>query len=294
MANLGAITMLFLHYDKAELDRQYDQRAWAPNAAEIIRRYTERSEDMRAKLGEPRVFSYGSSPIETLDLYATDAPGAPIHIFIHGGAWRLLSKRDSSFAAENFVRSGVHFIALDFAQLPSVSLAEMVAQVRRAIAWVFENAREFGGDPAQLHISGHSSGGHLAACVAVTDWPSDFGLSPEVVKSAICASGIYDLRPVRLSARNDYVKLDARTEQALSPIRHLNHLSARVFVTCGSRESDEFKRQSREFAAALGPALAAPHTELPALNHYEVAETLANPDYGLGRAALDLIRSGSA
>ncbi len=285
--------MLFLQYDKVELDRQYDQRAWAPNAAEVIRRYTQRSEQVRAELGEPAVFSYGASSVETLDLYATGAAAAPIHIFIHGGAWRLLSKRDSSFAAENFVRSGIHFIALDFAQLPSVSLGEMVAQVRRAVAWVYENARKFDGDPAQIHISGHSSGGHLAACVAVTDWVLEFGLPRKIVKSVICASGIYDLRPVRLSARNDYVKLDAETEQMLSPIRHLirhlDRLSTSVFVACGSRESDEFKRQSREFAAALGPALAAPHAELQALNHFEVAETLANPEYGLGLAALNLV-----
>jgi arylformamidase len=281
--------MIFLQYGKTELDRQYDQRAWAPNAAKVIQRYTERSERVRATLGEPRVFSYGTSPAETLDLYETNAPGAPIHVFIHGGAWRLLSKRDSSFAAENFVRSGIHFIALDFAQLPSVSLTEMVAQVRRAIAWIFQNTNEFDGDPNQIHISGHSSGGHLAACVAMTDWVSQFGLPREIVRSVICASGIYDLLPVRLSARNDYVKLDAQTEHALSPIRHLDSLSAPVFVACGALESDEFKRQSHEFAAALGPTLAAPHAELPALNHYEVAETLADPDFGLGVAAFNLI-----
>jgi arylformamidase len=284
--------MIFLQYGKAELDRQYDQRAWAPNAAEIIQRYTERSEHVRAALGEPRVFSYGTSSAETLDLYETDVPGAPIHVFIHGGAWRLLSKRDSSFAAENFVRSGVHFIALDFAQLPSVSLSDMVAQVRSAIAWIYRNAREFDGDSSRIHISGHSSGGHLAACVAVTDWSSEFGLPREVARSVICASGIYDLLPVRLSARNDYIKLDTQTEHALSPIRHLDRLSARVFVACGALESDEFKRQSREFAAAVGPSLAAPHAELPMLNHFEVVETLANPDYGLGLAALNLIGVG--
>ena len=148
---------------------------------------------------------------------------------------------------------------------------------------------EFDGDPNQLHISGHSSGGHLAACIAVTDWVSQFGLPRQIVRSVICASGIYDLLPVRLSARNDYVKLDAQTEHALSPIRHLDRLSTRIFVGCGALDSNEFKRQSREFAAALGPALAAPHAELQALNHYEVAETLANPEYGLGLAALKLI-----
>jgi arylformamidase len=283
--------LVFLHYDQATLDRQYNQRVWAPNAAEIIRRYSEQSERARATLGEPRVFSYGASAAETLDLYTTDIVSAPIHVFIHGGAWRLLGKRDSAFAAENFVRAGVHFIALDFALLPTVTLAEMVAQVRRAIAWIFQHARDFGGDPARLHVSGHSSGGHLAACVAVTDWHAEFGLPSNVLQSVICACGLYDLLPVRLSARNDYVRLDAESEHTLSPIRHLNRLSAPVFVSCGALDSDEFRRQSREFAAALGPKLVAPHSELPGLNHFEVVETLANPDAGLGRAALDLIEA---
>jgi len=280
--------MVFLHYTQDELNRQYDQRAWAPNAIEVVRRYTENSDKVRKRLGEPLVFSYGPTAAETLDVYPTSVANAPIHVFIHGGAWRLLSKRDSAFAAENFVRAGAHFIAVDFALLPTVTLPEMVAQVRRAVGWVYRNAHEFGGDPARLHVSGHSSGGHLAGCVAVTDWPA-LGLPRDVVKSTVCASGMYDLLPVRLSARNDYVKLTAETEHALSPIRHLDKLSGPIFVGYGSLESDEFKRQSRDFAAALGSRLAAPPAEYEGLNHYEVADTLAEPHTRLGRAALDLM-----
>ena len=281
--------MVFLNYDQAELDRQYDQRAWAPNAAEVIRRYTENSDRVRARLGAPDVFAYGPSAAETFDLYRCPNDNAPIQVFIHGGAWRLLGKRDSAFAAETFVRAGAHFVALDFALLPSVTLAEMVAQVRRGVAWIHQNAARFGGDPARLHISGHSSGGHLAGCVAVTDW-QEFGLPRDLVKSAVLASGIYDLLPVRLSARNDYVKLDASAEQALSPIRHLRHFTGKAYVACGALESDEFKRQSRTLAAALNPRqLAAPLAEYAGLNHFEVADTLADPHGGLGRAALKLM-----
>jgi arylformamidase len=282
--------MIFLDYDQAELDRQYDQRAWAPNAVEVIGRYTQNSERIRARLGEPDVFAYGASAAETLDLYRCSTSGAPIQVFIHGGAWRLLGKRDSAFAAETFLEAGAHFVALDFALLPAVTLAEMVAQVRRGVAWIYRNAPSFGGNPARIHISGHSSGGHLAACVAVTDWEQAFGLPRDVVKSAVLASGIYDLLPVRLSARNDYVKLDPAAEQVLSPIRHLRHLSAKTFVACGALESDEFKRQSRALAAALGPSrLFAPLAEYSALNHYEVAHTLADPHGGLGGEALKLM-----
>jgi arylformamidase len=280
--------MVFLHYSQAELDRQYDQRAWAPNGPEVIRRYTENSDKVRETLGDPLVFSYGPTAAETLDVYVTSAANAPIHVFIHGGAWRLLSKRDSAFAAENFVRAGAHFVAVDFALLPHVTLTDMVAQVRRAIGWTYRNAHTFGGDPTRLHVSGHSSGGHLAGCVAVTDWAA-LGLPRDVVKSTICASGMYDLLPVRLSARNDYVKLTPETAHALSPIRHLDKLSGPVFVGYGSLESDEFKRQSRDFAAALGARLAAPAAEYEGLNHYEVVDTFADPRTRLGRAALDLM-----
>lgn len=280
--------MTFLRYTQTELDQQYDQRVWAPNGLEVVRRYTEISDEVRAKLGAPKAFSYGPTPAETLDLYPTKAANAPIHVFIHGGAWRLLSKHDSGFAAEHFVRAGAHFIALDFALLPVVTLTEMVAQVRRAIGWVYRNAHQFGGDPARIHVSGHSSGGHLAGCVAVTDWAA-LDLPPDVVKSTVCASGMYDLLPVRLSARNDYVKLTLETEHALSPMRHLDKINAPVFVAYGARESDEFKRQSRSFAAALGRCLAAPLAEYEGLDHYEVALTLTDPNDRLGRAALDLM-----
>jgi arylformamidase len=280
--------MVFLHYNQAELDRQYDQRAWAPNAAEVIRRYRENSDKARQQLGAPLVFSYGPTAAETLDVYRTSAAEAPVHVFIHGGAWRLLSKHDSAFAAKNFVSAGAHFIALDFALLPTVTLSEMVAQVRRAVAWVYRNAPKFGGDPTRLHISGHSSGGHLAGCVATTDWAAE-GLPRDVVKSAVCASGMYDLLPVRLSARNDYVKLTEETEHAFSPIRHLDKLAGPVFVGYGALESDEFKRQSRDFAAALGSRLAAPVAEYEGMYHFDVADTLADPHKGLGRAALDLM-----
>jgi arylformamidase len=111
-----------------------------------------------------------------------------------------------------------------------------------------------------------------------------------VVKSAVLASGIYDLLPVRLSARNDYVKLDASTERALSPIRHLQRFTGKAYVTCGALESDEFKRQARALAAALDPGqLEAPLAEYAGLNHFEVADTLANPHGGLGRAALGMM-----
>jgi arylformamidase len=273
---------VFLNYDQAELDRQYDQRAWASNAAEVIRRYAVNSDLVRARTGEPRSCAYGPSDAETLDFYSCGRTQAPLQMFVHGGAWRLLSKRESAFAAEMFVRAGAHFTALDFALLPAVSLTVMAAQVRGAIAWLYQNAQTIGADRERIYVSGHSSGAHLAALAAVTDWPQQYGLPTSIVKGALCASGIYDLAPVRLSARNDYLQLDDETEQALSPQRHLGRLGCDLVIACAERDSDEFRRQAESFARAAG----APLLEAKGLNHFELAETLADPDGLLGGAAL--------
>ena len=276
--------MVFRHYQQADLDRQYDQRAWAPNAAEVIRRYSENSDKVRARLGEPRSCAYGSSDAETLDLYRCPMPNAPLSVFVHGGAWRLLGKRESAFPAEAFVNAGAHFVALDFALLPAVTLAEMASQVRGAVAWLYRNAGRFGADRERIYVCGHSSGAHLAALTTVTDWPAQYDLPPGIVKGAVCASGIYDLRPVRLSARNDYVRLDETAEKALSPQRHLAQLGCDLIVARAEFDSDEFRRQAHEFAQAAGDR--ARLIEGEGLNHFEIAETLADPGALLGRAAL--------
>jgi len=163
-------------------------------------------------------------------------------------------------------------------------------QVRRAIAWVFQNIARFGGDPNRLYLGGQSSGGHLAAVALTTDWRRDFGLPADIIKGGVCISGMYDLTPVRLSARSRYVAFDDTTVAALSPIRHLDRLQAPLVVAYGTRETPEFQRQNREFAAAVEAAgkrvrlVVGEH-----YNHFELPETLGNPYGLLGRAALDLM-----
>jgi arylformamidase len=278
---------VFLNYDQAELDRQFDQRAWAPNASEVIRRYGENSDSVRARLGEPETCAYGGSAFETLDLYRCQRALAPLHVFLHGGAWRLLSKRESAFAAELFVRAGAHFAALDFAPLPTVTLTEMARQVRQAIAWCFRHAEAIGADRRRIFVSGHSSGAHLAALLAVTDW-AQFGMPAGVIKGAICASGIYDLRPVRLSARNAYVQLSSEMEQLLSPLRHVDDIGCELIVAVAELESDEFRRQASEFVAAAGGR--ATLIRGKGFNHFELVETLAHGEGLLGAAALAQMR----
>jgi arylformamidase len=284
---------VFLDYDQAELDAAYDQSVYAPNLQQIVRRYATNSEVTRARLGQPRRVAYGQSEIEKLDIYATGRPNAPVQVFLHGGAWRGGVANDYAFPAEMFVRAGAHFVVPDFVwvQNASGSLMPMAEQVRRAVAWVYRNAASFGGDPSRVYVSGHSSGGHLAGVVAATDWQREAGLPADIVKGYVCMSGMYDLHPVRLSARSSYVKFDDAMEQALSSQRHLDRLITPVVLAYGTLETPEFQRQSREFADVLRKAgKQAQLVVCEGYNHFEVMETYASPYGYAGRAALEQMR----
>ncbi|PYN79443.1 MAG: alpha/beta hydrolase [Candidatus Rokuibacteriota bacterium] len=284
---------VWLDLDQAELDAAYDQSAWAPNREQMVKRYATNSEGVRARLGAPQRFAYGATPVEGLDVYVTRRGNAPINIFIHGGAWRLGLARNYAFPAELFVRAGAHFVVPDFAAVQDVggSLMPMAAQVRAAVAWVKHNAQRFGGDPDRIYVSGHSSGAHLAGVILTTDWRRDFNLPADTVKGGLCCSGMYDLKPVRLSARNAYVKFTDEMEQALSSQRHLDTLTAPVIVACGTLETPEFQRQARDFAAAV-TAAGKPVQLLvgDGYNHFEIIETLTSPYGLLGRAVLEQMK----
>jgi arylformamidase len=281
--------LVWLDMDQKQLDDAYDQTVYAPNQPLLAARRKVASESVLKRLPPERV-AYGPSEIEKLDIYKTRRPDAPIEVFVHGGAWRNGSAKDFAFPAEMFVNAGAHFVVLDFVQVQDAgrSLLPMIEQVRRALAWVYKNAATFSGDRNRIFIAGHSSGAHLAGVTLITDWVKEYGLPADIIKGGLLVSGMYDLKPVRLSKRSEYVDFTDEIEERLSSQRHLDKLNAPIVVGYGTQETPEFQRQGRDFAAAVKAA--GKPVELivgEGFNHFEMQETFGNP-YGMaGRAALE-------
>ncbi|HET7885798.1 MAG TPA: alpha/beta hydrolase [Bradyrhizobium sp.] len=284
---------VWMDMDQVELDASYDQSVYAPMLGQIQKRFASSSETTRRRLGAPKRFAYGPTPIEGLDVYPARTANAPIFVFIHGGRWLRGSAKDYGYPADLFVNAGVNYVVLDFIQVDAANgdLRPMADQVRRGIAWVYRNAANFQGDTKRFYIGGHSSGGHLAGVAAVTDWEKDFGLPADLLSGVLLMSGLYDLKPARLSARSNYVKFDDDMEQRLSSIRHIDLLRAPISITYGSFETPDFQRQSRDFAAAVKAAgKPVELLEAPNFNHFEMCESLGNPYGPNGLAALKLMK----
>lgn len=280
---------VYLDYTQKELDDAFEQNVWAPNFEELRDKNKARCADVRSRF-EHFERRYGEGADETLEIVPTQQSNAPVLLFVHGGRWRPQPDNAFVYFADTVVKAGAHFVAARFATLDPpkapTRMPDMIAELRRAVAWLGANAASFGGDPQRIHIIGHSSGGHLTSVLLTTDW-TRFGAPADVLKSGTCVSGMYELRPVLLSARSAYVKLSPEEEDEFSAIRHLDRLRCPVTIAYGSKESPEFQRQGRSFAAALrARKLPAEELILDGLNHFEGIRSMIEPHSSLARRVL--------
>ncbi len=280
---------VYLGYDQAGLDAQYNLRARHPEHPEFFAVYAGDSAAVRGRLAHADC-AYGTHPRERVTLFPAAEANAPVLAFIHGGYWQALSRQDFEFLAPVFVERGITFAAIGYDLCPNVSFATLVEQVRQAVLWLYDNAAAHGADPDRLFLSGHSAGGHLAALMASTDWPA-LGHPAGVVKGAMAISGVYDLEPIRLSFLNGLLALDRPTVERLSPLMTIPATpSPPLLLAVGGEESEEFHRQQRDYAAALqASGHVARCVDMPGYHHFDVIQAFGRADTPICTAMCDLI-----
>ncbi|OUL98143.1 alpha/beta hydrolase [Variovorax sp. JS1663] len=273
-------------------DAQYNNRARIPGHPAILAHWAEASARAYERPGWVLDLAYGQDAGERLDILPAARPGAPVLVYIHGGYWRALGKRDQSFVAPPFAEAGAMVVLLDYALCPAVTIEHIVLQTVKALAWVHANAAAYGGDPVRIVVAGHSAGGHLATTLLACDWPAVApGLPPDLVKAALSISGLYDLEPLRhapfLAAD---IGLSAASARRLSPAAMPAPPRGALATVVGGEESEEFLRQADLIAQAWGPRVVAAE-RVPGRNHMDVLHEVADPasrTHGLARQLLGL------
>lgn len=289
--------ILFNGYDRAGLDREYDnqRKIGSEQFAAFLKYCDETSAAARSTLDCDLDVEYGPRPGETLDIFRASDPGAPVHIFIHGGYWRALDKTGFSYVANGFVPHGVTTVVINYPLIPVVDMDELVESCRRAVVWVQRNIERFGGNPESLSISGHSAGGHLVAMLLATDWQRyGFAKDQQLFSHACAISGIFELEPIRLCFLNDVLNLTDGEVKRNSPL-YLPRLQWCPFnITVGVPEGPEYLRQSREMQIAWTGQKDCPELhEMEGEDHFSIRNLLGNPGSPLVRQILDGISSST-
>lgn len=277
--------------DPVWLEAQYNNRARVPDHGQVLARWAQASELVRQRSVAHLDVAYGDGPGEVLDLFPTDAPAAPVLIFIHGGYWRSLDKADHSFVAPSFTADGALVVVVNYALCPAVTVEHIVMQMVRAVVWVWRHAEAYGGDPSRIALAGHSAGAHLAAMLMSCRWKvvaEDLPAQP--LSGALAISGLYDLEPLRQTA---FVQADLQLTPAsvgrLSPAFFPRPKSGKLYAAVGADETDEFQRQNRLIRDVWGPTAVPVCETVSGSNHFNVLNSLVDPAGRLHDLALRLL-----
>jgi acetyl esterase/lipase len=262
--------MLYRGMDRAALDAAYNNTAAVGQAARdrYVADWAARSDKLRKARGGSLDARYGDGPRQRLDVFGCGVPAAPTLVYIHGGYWQMNDKEPYAFLGEGVLAAGFNLVLVEYTLAPAARLDGIVAEIRAAVAWVIEHAKELGGDPGRVFVTGHSAGGHLTA-MAMADGR---------VAGGIAISGIYDLEPIRLNYLNEKLGLDAAEAARNSPILHLPARASSLVVTVGLGELPELIRQSEEYARAWQRhGLPGQYRPVARHDHFSILEELAHP-----------------
>lgn len=273
-------------------NRQYNARAMIPDHPYVFTRWQKDSAQVRRSQAALFDLAYGEASGERLDFFPTHRSDAPLLVFIHGGWWRSLDKSDFSFVVPAYTRAGFNVALTNYTLAPHATVAEIVREQLRALAWLYRHAEQYDFNPDRIVVAGHSAGAHLTAMLMAALWPAvGSDLPPDLVKAAVLLSGLYDLEPV---LQADFVNVDLKLTPAdiplLSPARLPQAHPAPFITGCGGLESEEFHRQTglitRAWQANHQASIA-----LPEANHLTICDAFADPDHPLCQATLALLGS---
>jgi arylformamidase len=276
--------------DPAWLDAQYNNRARVPEAPSILERWANASALARAQSDCVLDIPYGAAAGETLDVFRTERADAPVFVFIHGGYWRALDKRDHSFVAPALVDAGAMVVVPNYALCPAVTIEQITLQIVQALAWTYRHAHEHGGDPRRIVVGGHSAGGHLAAMMLACEWQKvGADLPARLLQGALSISGVFEMEPIRHTPflAGD-LRLTAASAKRLSPALMPAPAGPLVAVV-GGDESEEFLRQNQCIRESWGATTVPVCDAIPGTNHFTVLHDLADAQALVHRLARGLL-----
>lgn len=289
---------IYRDYTSEELDAQYNVRARVPDFQDYFDRFARQGEATRQAHPHLADLPYGEEMLQSIDFFPAHSNGRPLLVFIHGGYWRAMDKKDHSFIAPAFNDRGICVVQPNYALCPGtserpVTVPGIMLQMVRALEWTWRHIADHGGDPTRITVAGHSAGGHMAAALLACDWKAVApDLPAHLVRNALSISGLYDLRPLqRTPFLENTLKLTDADVLRASPALWPAPKRGQLYAVAGGSESEEFIRHNAMIRDAWGRNTVPVCEVLPGLNHFDVVDALADPAHPLHRHAVQLLEA---
>ena len=182
---------------------------------------------------------------------------------------------------------------LNYGLAPATPLREIVAQNRRAIAFIVRESERLSLDPQRIVALGHSAGGHIVAMLLASDWPKIHpGLGRRVLHKAIAVSGLFDLQPlIRTPFLRETFEAAVSSDDHLSPVLLKPADPARLLLVVGERESEAFHDQADILAAAWGPSHVTGPLIIADCHHFSVCTAIADTTGPLFKEIVNLFKA---
>jgi arylformamidase len=267
-----------------DYEAEYNNRARVPEHPGIIEGWAQDALAYRKAAG-PRftTIRYGDSDRQAIDLFAPERDEGATALFIHGGYWQALDRSFFSHMARGLNAHGFTVGVVGYDLCPQVRVGDIVEEARQACRSLSDRGR--------LVVSGHSAGGHLAACLLATDWRS-LGCPGDLVPAAYAISGLFELEPLIPTSVNRTLGMDETEARQLSPLFWTPPAGRALDAVVGAEESSEYLRQSRTVAERWGTAGVRTRYEAVAgANHFTVIAPLADPASAMTLRLVELLRA---
>ena len=139
--------------------------------------------------------AYGPEKWQQLNVYPQPIT-APVVLFIHGGGWHKGNKDLYHFVADALVRRGFAVVIPDYIKYPEGRFPSFVEDAAIATAWVKNHITDYGGDPDQIILVGHSAGAHTGALLATDQhYLKQVGMTPRDIAGFVGLAGPYNFTP---------------------------------------------------------------------------------------------------
>lgn len=259
----------------SDYESQYNNRARVPEHPQIMAGWAADAAAYREQAFCEFGVSYGESDRQRYDLFKPqEVRGNAIVMFIHGGYWQALDRSSFSHMARGLNARGLPVAVVGYDLCPQVELGHIVWELQQAAAALW---RRFN---LPVVATGHSAGGHLAACLLATNWDNVDPDLPEVlVPAAYGISGLYNLKPLTETSVNDALNLSFEAAERESPFFWPAPSRLVMDAVVGGAESEEYLKQSRRIVDVWGlEGVQTRYEEIEGANHFTVIAPLAEPD----------------